>query len=247
MALLQGLQDEYVIAVAGRHARHLVRAFEPVDRAAGDVVRQLGPDRSAARPGAGDRRQHRRRAGALHGPVRGRRRGPARAARQPHDAGDRRRRAAALPRRRWSTGCRWSTARRPALPVNFHTAFNVVAALVFLPLTDVVAWACRRLLPDKPVPDDPGQPRHLDPERARFAGRGAGLRAARDAESRRPRGRHAAPDDRRPRAQRSPRASRQSRRPTTPSTSSTKRSSSTSSRSRATSSARRTASATSRS
>jgi phosphate:Na+ symporter len=49
------------------------------------------------------------------------------------------------------------------LPVNFHTAFNIVAALVFLPLVDVVAWACRRLLPDKPVPDDPGKPRHLDP------------------------------------------------------------------------------------
>jgi phosphate:Na+ symporter len=49
------------------------------------------------------------------------------------------------------------------LPVNFHTAFNIVAALVFLPLVDVVAWACRRLLPDKTVPDDPGKPRHLDP------------------------------------------------------------------------------------
>jgi phosphate:Na+ symporter len=49
------------------------------------------------------------------------------------------------------------------LPVNFHTAFNVLASLVFLPLVDVVAWACRRLLPDKPMPDDPGKPRHLDP------------------------------------------------------------------------------------
>lgn len=49
------------------------------------------------------------------------------------------------------------------LPVNFHTAFNVLAALVFLPLVDVVAWACRRLLPDRPVTDDPGRPRHLDP------------------------------------------------------------------------------------
>jgi phosphate:Na+ symporter len=49
------------------------------------------------------------------------------------------------------------------LPVNFHTFFNVLAALVFLPLVDVVAWACRRLLPAKPVIDDPGRPRHLDP------------------------------------------------------------------------------------
>src|SRR5882724_6573764 len=49
------------------------------------------------------------------------------------------------------------------LPVNFHTAFNVAAAFIFLPLVDLVAWACRRLLPDKPVTDDPGKPRHLDP------------------------------------------------------------------------------------
>jgi len=49
------------------------------------------------------------------------------------------------------------------LPVNFHTLFNVLAALVFLPLVDVVAWACRRLLPAKPAVDDPGKPRHLDP------------------------------------------------------------------------------------
>jgi phosphate:Na+ symporter len=49
------------------------------------------------------------------------------------------------------------------LPVNFHTAYNIAASLIFLPLVDVVAWACRRLLPAKPVVDDPGRPRHLDP------------------------------------------------------------------------------------
>jgi phosphate:Na+ symporter len=49
------------------------------------------------------------------------------------------------------------------LPVNFHTLYNVAASVIFLPLVDVVAWACRRLLPDKPVIDDPGKPRHLDP------------------------------------------------------------------------------------
>ncbi|GEP56320.1 Na/Pi cotransporter family protein [Reyranella soli] len=49
------------------------------------------------------------------------------------------------------------------MPVNFHTGFNALASLVFLPLVDVVAWGCRKLLPDKPVPDDPGKPRHLDP------------------------------------------------------------------------------------
>jgi phosphate:Na+ symporter len=60
----------------------------------------------------------------------------------------------------------WLSAIDPSstrLPVNFHTAFNILASLVFLPLVDVVAWACRRLLPDKPVADDPGKPRHLDP------------------------------------------------------------------------------------
>jgi phosphate:Na+ symporter len=49
------------------------------------------------------------------------------------------------------------------MPVNFHTVFNVAAAIVFLPLVDVIAWMCRRLLPDRPVPDDPSKPRHLDP------------------------------------------------------------------------------------
>jgi len=49
------------------------------------------------------------------------------------------------------------------LPVNFHTAYNIAASLIFLPLVDVVAWACRRLLPAKPMVEDPGKPRHLDP------------------------------------------------------------------------------------
>lgn len=60
----------------------------------------------------------------------------------------------------------WLTLIDPSatrMPVNFHTAFNILASLIFLPLVDVVAWACRKLLPDKPVADDPGKPRHLDP------------------------------------------------------------------------------------
>jgi phosphate:Na+ symporter len=60
----------------------------------------------------------------------------------------------------------WLSAVDPSatrLVVNFHTAFNVVVAVVFLPLTDAVAWVCRRLLPAKPMADDPGRPRHLDP------------------------------------------------------------------------------------
>jgi phosphate:Na+ symporter len=47
--------------------------------------------------------------------------------------------------------------------VNFHSLFSVVAAIVFLPLIDPLARLCRRLLPDRPVADDPARPRHLDP------------------------------------------------------------------------------------
>jgi phosphate:Na+ symporter len=50
------------------------------------------------------------------------------------------------------------------LTVNFHTAFSVIAAVLFLPLTEPLANLCRRLLPDRPVVDDPGKPRHLDPD-----------------------------------------------------------------------------------
>jgi len=46
---------------------------------------------------------------------------------------------------------------------NFHTLFNVMVALIFLPLIDPVASLMRRLLPDKAQPDDEGQPRYLDP------------------------------------------------------------------------------------
>ncbi len=49
------------------------------------------------------------------------------------------------------------------LLVNFHTAFSVVAAIVFLPLNDPLAALCRRLVPSRPQADDPGRPRHLDP------------------------------------------------------------------------------------
>jgi phosphate:Na+ symporter len=48
------------------------------------------------------------------------------------------------------------------LVVNFHTAFNVVAALLLLPLTDLFSQLTRRLLPNRPEAADPGQPRHLD-------------------------------------------------------------------------------------
>jgi phosphate:Na+ symporter len=49
------------------------------------------------------------------------------------------------------------------LLVNFHTAFSVVAAIVFLPLVDPLAALCRKLLPARPQADDPARARHLDP------------------------------------------------------------------------------------
>lgn len=49
------------------------------------------------------------------------------------------------------------------LLVNFHTAFSVIAAIVFLPLIDPMAALCRRLVPDRQQTDDPGKPRSLDP------------------------------------------------------------------------------------
>jgi phosphate:Na+ symporter len=49
------------------------------------------------------------------------------------------------------------------MAVNFHTLFSIVAAVVFLPLIDPVARLCRRLLPNRAVAEDPTTPRHLDP------------------------------------------------------------------------------------
>jgi phosphate:Na+ symporter len=49
------------------------------------------------------------------------------------------------------------------MAVNFHTLFSLVAAVIFLPLIDPMAKLCRRLLPDRPVAEDPAKPRHLDP------------------------------------------------------------------------------------
>lgn len=49
------------------------------------------------------------------------------------------------------------------LVVNFHMAFNVAIALVFLPFVGPVAALATRILPDAPQSTDPNQPRHLDP------------------------------------------------------------------------------------
>lgn len=46
--------------------------------------------------------------------------------------------------------------------VTAHMTFNVVVLLAFIGLTGPVAKLCQRALPDQPVPEDQGQPRHLD-------------------------------------------------------------------------------------
>jgi phosphate:Na+ symporter len=48
------------------------------------------------------------------------------------------------------------------LVVNFHTAFNLALAVLFLPLTDWLAVLLGRLLPDPPRPADPAKPIHLE-------------------------------------------------------------------------------------
>ncbi len=47
--------------------------------------------------------------------------------------------------------------------VNFHTAFNIVAALILLPFTGLFSKLTTYLLPDAPEVADSGKPRHLDP------------------------------------------------------------------------------------
>ncbi len=46
--------------------------------------------------------------------------------------------------------------------VDFHTAFNIVLAIVFLPLTGVVLKLCEKIIPDRIEKDDEGVARYLD-------------------------------------------------------------------------------------
>ena len=48
------------------------------------------------------------------------------------------------------------------LVVNFHIAFNMSVALIFLPLVDVVAGIATRALPDAAASGDDSRPRYLD-------------------------------------------------------------------------------------
>jgi phosphate:Na+ symporter len=50
------------------------------------------------------------------------------------------------------------------LAVNFHTAFNVVVLIIFLPLVGLVARLGERIIKDRPDVEEPGRPRYLDPE-----------------------------------------------------------------------------------
>ena len=49
------------------------------------------------------------------------------------------------------------------LVVDFHAAFNLALAVLFLPFTDRLAALLIRLVPDPPKPADPGKPIHLEP------------------------------------------------------------------------------------
>lgn len=46
---------------------------------------------------------------------------------------------------------------------NFHSLFNVVLAIVFLPSLNIYAALLRRLLPARPIASDPSRPLYLDP------------------------------------------------------------------------------------
>jgi phosphate:Na+ symporter len=46
--------------------------------------------------------------------------------------------------------------------VDFHTAFNIVLALSFLPFTGILSKLLKKALPDRPQTDDPGRTRYLN-------------------------------------------------------------------------------------
>jgi len=49
------------------------------------------------------------------------------------------------------------------IAINFHTAFNLFVAAVFLPLVSIVAVLAARVLPDAPQTGVNNKPKHLDP------------------------------------------------------------------------------------
>ena len=60
----------------------------------------------------------------------------------------------------------WLTALEPGagrLAANFHTAFNLAVAILFIGILPEMARLLVRYLPAKPVTDDPAKPLYLDP------------------------------------------------------------------------------------
>lgn len=47
--------------------------------------------------------------------------------------------------------------------IGFHAAFNLATALLMLPLVGIIAKLAERVMPDKEISGDPGQPKYLDP------------------------------------------------------------------------------------
>ena len=85
------------------------------------------------------------------------------------------------------------------LAADFHTAFNVLLALLFIGPLDFVAALLTRWLPDQPRAADPGTPVYLDASRRRRPRGRAGLGGAGGAAHGRPDRDHAAAgDDRAP-------------------------------------------------
>jgi len=66
------------------------------------------------------------------------------------------------------------------LAVNFHTAFNLALAVLFLPAMDWLAALLFRFLSDPPRPADPAKPIHLEEAALDSASVGACKRGARD-------------------------------------------------------------------
>lgn len=55
----------------------------------------------------------------------------------------------------------WVDKMDAATLVNAHLAFNVALAIVAAPFAKPICAVLMRMLPDPPIPDDPGKPRHL--------------------------------------------------------------------------------------
>ena len=62
-----------------------------------------------------------------------------------------------------ANGLSWFSADPARLVLNFHTAFNLAVAMLFLPLLDPLAKLATSALPTPPEAADERLPRHLDP------------------------------------------------------------------------------------